>query len=63
MIYILCLICCLFSFLCGILFAMIKGISVKKNEISELTEADKLKKEKEKREYENFLKYDGSTQG
>ncbi len=60
---ILVLICCLFSFLSGFIFAMIKGAPIERKERPELTETEKRKLEKEKKEYENFLTYDGSEQG
>ena len=57
--YILCLICCLFSFLSGVLFAMIKGLTVGKKQQEELTDEEILEQKKTKKEYEDFLKFDG----
>lgn len=60
---ILVLICCLLSFLGGFIFALVKGAPIERKDRPELTEAEKRKLEKEKKEYENFLTYDGDEQG
>jgi hypothetical protein len=54
---------CLLFFLGGFLVAVTKGIAVKRTEEPALSEEEKRKREKAKREYENFLRYDGSLQG
>lgn len=55
--------CVMLAFLCGYSFAVIKGIPSLRKAPLEPTEAEKRKIEKEQKEYENFLKYDGSEQG
>lgn len=53
---------CLLAFMCGFLLAITRGVVVKRHEQPELTEIEKIKLERKKREYDNFLNYDGSEQ-
>ena len=62
MFLIFCLICCFIFFLCGFMIAFNKfGKSAPRTE-PELSEEDKNKIKRQKKEYDNFMSYDGSSQ-
>ena len=58
----LALLCCFVSFLGGFLYAEVKGVGVKEKKTPELTEIEKRKLEREKRDFDNFNSYNGDEQ-
>ena len=57
-----CLVCCFISFMCGFLYAKNKEIRNEPRAQPELNPEDERKAEKEKKEFDNFMTYDGSEQ-
>ena len=57
-----CLICCFISFMCGFLYVKNKEVKNEPRAQPEPSPEDERKAEKEKKEFDNFMTYDGSEQ-
>ena len=62
MIYIVCSILLLMALLNAFFFGYMFALKKNKTAVKRLTEAQKKALEKEQKEYQNFLKYDGTSQ-
>ncbi len=59
---VLIVLCCFASFLSGFLYAAVKGVALKEKKAPELTETEKRKLERDKRDFDNFNSYNGDEQ-